>query len=183
MSFFSSLIPPSRKGERNFQRARDAELRGDYAAAEEYFRTAADAFDANFVKLEKTGRPARPSHLTMAGICYTRLGRNADAMTVLDRALDARDIPDAFLNAGYAAAKSGDMARAAAYWSRYPDWADQPILSSVLREQAAALGEPDADPEVACLAVARAVRRQDKENAKRKFMTRGTKEVPAHKGY
>eukprot|EP00828_Plagiopyla_frontata_P048972 TRINITY_DN9582_c0_g1_i3.p4 TRINITY_DN9582_c0_g1~~TRINITY_DN9582_c0_g1_i3.p4 ORF type:complete len:182 (-),score=94.30 TRINITY_DN9582_c0_g1_i3:503-1048(-) len=181
MALFST--PPSRKGEHNFKRARAAELRGDFAAAEEYFRAGAEAFDAHFTKMEDRGKPVRPAHQVMAGICYTRLGRNRDALAVLDRALEAREVPDAFLHAGYAAAKSGDAVRAAAYWSRYPDWADQPFLSTALREQAAALGKPGADPDAACLAVAKAVQRQDRENAKRKFLTRGLKDVPARRWY
>jgi tetratricopeptide (TPR) repeat protein len=181
MALFTS--PPSRKGEHHFERARAAELRGDFAAAEDHFRAGAEAFDAHLAKMADKGEPVRPAHLTMAGICYTRLGRNRDALDVLDRALAAREIPDAYLHAGYAAAKSGDAAGAAAYWSRYPDWAEQPFLSAALREQAAALGEPDADPDAACLAVAKAVQRQDRENAKRKLMTRGRREVPHRKWY
>ena len=181
MDLFSS--PPSRKGEHHFERARAAELRGDFAAAEDHFRAGAESFDAHFADAEGKGKAVRPAHLVMAGICYTRLGRNEDALAVLDRALGAREIPDAFLHAGYAAAKSGDPARAAAYWSRYPDWAEQPVLSAALREQAAALGRPGADPDAACLAVAEAVQRQDRENAKRKLTARGRKEVPDRRGY
>ena len=181
MALFTT--PPSRKGEHHFERARAAELRGDFAAAEDHFRAGAEAFDAHFAEAEGKGKTIRPAHLTMAGICYTRLGRNQDALSVLDRALAAREIPDAFLHAGYAAAKSGDAERAAAYWSRYPDWAEQPVLSTALKKQAAAMGRPGTDPDAACLAVARAVQRQDRENAKRKLTARCRKEVPARRGY
>lgn len=183
MSFFSKLMAPYRKGEKNFERARAAELRGDFGAAEAYFRTGADAFDTHFAKLRDKDKTARPSHLVMAGICYTRLGRNQDALAALDKALSAKDIPDAFLHAGYAAAKMGDIASAADYWSRYPDWADQPILSGVLKEQAAALKQGTSDPASSCQAVAEGVHRQDRENAKRKITARGSKDIPAHKGY
>ncbi len=183
MSFFSKLVAPYRKGEKNFERARAAELRGDFGSAETYFQTGADAFDTHFAKLRNSDKTARPSHLVMAGICYTRLGRNRDALAALDKALGVKDIPDAFLHAGYAAAKLGDTASAADYWSRYPDWADQPILSGVLKEQATALKQGTSDPTTSCQAVAKGVLRQDRENAKRKITARGSKEVPARKGY
>ena len=94
MALFTS--PPSRRGEHHFERARAAELRGDFAAAEDHFRAGAEAFDAHFADVEAKGRQVRPAHLVMAGICYTRLGRNEDALSVLDRALAAREIPTPF---------------------------------------------------------------------------------------
>jgi len=182
MSLFSNLIPPSRRGEKNLERGRAAELRGDYAAAEDYFRVAAEAFDAHLAARRDAGKPVRPSHLVMAGVAYTRIGRNRDAIDVLDRALEAGPVPDAFLHAGYAAAKLGETGLAVDYWTGYPDWADQPRIASALRDQVASL-RAGGDPAAACGAVARAVFLQDRDNANRRLMSRGRKEVPRNRGY
>lgn len=159
MGWFSSLVPAHRRGVRNFERAREAERRGDFERAAMYFEKAADGFDVHFAG---TAKP-RPSYLVMAGISYTRLGRNEDAIRSLDKALEAREIPDAFLHAGYAAAKEGDRDRALSYWERYPDWADQVHISRALKEQKDFLGA-GGDLQAACEAVAKAAHKQDKLN-------------------
>ena len=182
MSFFSKLIPPARRGEKSVERGRSAELRGDFTAAETHFRDASQAFDAHLARLQERGRDMRPSHRVLAGIAYTRTGRNQDALAVLGPVLESGDIPDAYLHAGYAAAKLGDGERAAGYWAAYPDWAEERMLGRVLREQAAAL-RLGGDPQAACEAVARAVLAQDRENARRRSMSRGRKQVPRNRGY
>lgn len=178
MSFFSKFVAPYRKGEKNFERGRAAELRGDFGKAEEYFRVGAEGFDAHFAK----GGVSKPSHLVMAGICYTRIGRNEDALDVLDRAMGAKDIPDAFLHAGYAAARLGDRDAAVRYWSGYPAWADQRFIAETLKEQIAAL-QGGSDVEAVCEAVAKAVHRQDRENAKKKHMTHDNQKIAPKRGY
>jgi tetratricopeptide (TPR) repeat protein len=194
MRFFSSLtLPwnnPQRTGQRSFERGRAAELRGDFAAAEAYFRQGAQAYDAHLAHAEQAGREVRPSDLTRAGICYVRVGRDDDGLRVLEQALARKDIPDAFLHAGYAAARLGDRDGAARHWSRYPDWAGQPIIAAELRERlrelarGADLGsEPGADLDAACEAVARAVLRQDRENARARPSIRHSRPVPPHRGY
>ncbi len=57
----------------------------------------------------------------MAGISYTRLGRNEEALTVLDACIAQKEIPDAFLHAGYAAAQLGQLGEAVKYWANYPE--------------------------------------------------------------
>ena len=182
MSFLSKFIPPARRGEKCVERGRAAELRGDFAAAEAHFRDGAEAFDAHLTSRGQRGRDVRPSHRVLAGIAYTRTGRNQDALAVLGPVLKSGDIPDAYLHAGYAAAKLGDGERAAGYWAAYPDWAEERLLGRVLREQAAAL-RLGGDPQAACEAVARAVLAQDRENARRRPMSRGRKQVPSNRGY
>lgn len=183
MSFFSTLTPPSRKGEKNFERARAAEGRGSYDQARDFFEIAATAFDAHFAQNIKKGSRNRPSHLVMAGICYTRLGRNEDALTVLNACIAAKEIPDAFLHAGYAAAKLGQVDKAVDYWSRYPQWVEQRIIADTLRKQGALLRGPAPDLQAACEAVATAVQRQDKANARTKMSTPERKPVPPNRGY
>jgi len=183
MTFLSNLIPPSRRGEKNVERGRAAELRGDFTAAEGYFRTAADAFDAHLARQRERNAAVRTAHLVLAGIAYVRIGRNADALAALDAALETGPIPDAYLHAGYAAAKIGDTDRAAAYWAAYPDWADQRSVARTVHEQAAALRRETTDAQSACEAVARAVLDQERENARRRLMSRGRKEVPRNRGY
>lgn len=184
MSFFSKLVAPYRKGEKNFERARAAELRKDFDQAENYFEAAAKGFDEHLAEKEDAGQEARPSHLVMAGICYTRLGRNEDALRVLDACIERKDIPDAFLHAGYAAAKLEQIDLAIDYWSRYPAWAEQPYIANALKEQVKAIRNHDApDLQAACETVAQAVHRQDKANAKAKSMTRGKQIVPRNRGY
>ncbi|MDD3313263.1 hypothetical protein [Pseudodesulfovibrio sp.] len=182
MSIFASLIPPSRRGEKNLERGRAAELRGDFTAAERHFRLAAEAFDAHFAARRDAGKDARPSHLLMAGIAYTRIGRDRDAIAALDRALEAGPAPDAYLHAGYAAAKLGETGLAVDYWTSYPDWADQPRIAAALRDQVASL-RAGGDLAAACEAVTRAVFLQDRDNANRRLMSRGRKEVPRNRGY
>jgi tetratricopeptide (TPR) repeat protein len=169
MSFFSRLIAPYRKGERNFERGRAAELRRDFKAAEKYFQIAADAFDEHIAKKEMTGQEVGTSHLVMAGICYTRLGRNHDALRVLDECIERRDIPDAFLHAGYAAAKLGDAERTMTYWKEYPSWADQRIIANALNKQIKTISSQETpDLQTVCQAISQAIFSQDHENAKAK---------------
>ncbi|WP_229591490.1 tetratricopeptide repeat protein [Pseudodesulfovibrio sediminis] len=185
MSFFSKLIPPSRKGHKNFERGRAAELRADYSKAEAYFTTAAEAFDAHLTLLETEGEEARPSHLVMAGICYTRTGRFEDALRVLDACIERKKIPDAFLNAGYAAAKLGLADRTVAYWQAYPDWAGQRVIANTLTDLVKAIRKQEnPDLQGACEAVALAVAKQDKTNQRdRRFRDRGHKHSEFRQGY
>jgi len=165
MSFFSKLVKPYRRGERNLERGRAAELRRDFEAAEQYFRTAAEAFDEHFADKRKRGEEIRASHLVMAGICYTRIGRYEDALRVLDACIELKHIPDAYLHAGYSAAKLGDAERAVKYWKEYPSWVDQRIIETALVEQVKAIRSQESpDLQAACEAVAEAVFKQDHQN-------------------
>lgn len=184
MSFFSKLTSPSRKGEKNFERARAAEGRRDFGKAQNYFQTAAEAFDDHLADCRGKRKPARPSHLVMAGICYTRLGRNEDALDVLGECLAQKQIPDGYIHAGYAAAKLGQAEKAIAYWEDYPAWADQKIIADALKEQIAAVkAQGEAALQPACETIAEAVFRQDKANAKAKTFSHDNKTIPPKRGY
>lgn len=184
MSFLSNITPPHRRGEKNFDRGRAAEGRRDFTKALEYFQAGADGFDAHFAKSKEQGKTIRPSHLIMAGICYTRLGRNEDALAVIGECLEQKEIPDGYLHAGYAAAKLGDAGRTINYWKAYPAWADQRIIATALKEQETAIKEQgEAALQSACEAVAEAVFQQDRANAKAKHFTRGKQKVPPKRGY
>jgi tetratricopeptide (TPR) repeat protein len=181
MSFFSKLVRPETKGGKNFERGRAAEARGDFGKAEAFFGEGAAAFDEFF-----GGEPddVRPSHLVMAGVCYTRVGRYEDALRVLSQCVERKEIPDAFLNAGYAAAKLGRGDEAARYWSLYPSWAGQRKVESALREQIGLIRAGGADLAAACEAVARAVFEQDKVNARdRNFREAGRRTSEFRQGY
>lgn len=172
MSFFSKLIAPYRKGERNFERGRAAEFRKDFNAAKDYFLTGAEAFDEHITKKEKQGQEVSPSHLVMAGICYTRIGRNEDALRVLDECIERKDIPDAYLHAGYAAAKLGFADKAANYWGNYPSWADQRIIANALKDMLRTLkSQQTPDLQTACETLAQAIAKQDLENSRNKKFT------------
>lgn len=182
MGFLSRFISSARTGERNFERGRAAEQRGDFSAAQGYFLKGAEAYDVHLADQMRAGRTVRPSHHVKAGICYVRIGRDRDALRVLDLALAQRTIPDAYLHAGYAAAQLGDREKAREYWSRYPDWAGQIHISRELKAQTAALGH-GADLDDSCTAVARAMLAQDKANAKARPTLRLSRPVPPHRGY
>lgn len=182
MSLFSRFIPASRRGQRNFERGRAAEQRGDIAAAQAFFRQGALDYDTHLEAREQTRRPVHPSHLVRAGICYVRIGRDSDALRVLGQALAVKEIPDAFLHAGYAAAKLGDRQGAVRFWSGYPAWAGQTVVARALKLQVAAIAA-GADLEEACRAVAAAVRSQDRENTKARSTLRHSRPVPPHRGY
>jgi tetratricopeptide (TPR) repeat protein len=182
MSFFSRFIPASRRGQRNFERGRAAEQRGDIAAAKAHFHQGALDYDSHLEAREKARRPVHPSHLVRAGICYVRIGRDSDALRVFERALTVKEIPDAFLHAGYAAAKLGDREAAVRFWSEYPAWAGQAVIARTLTLQVAAI-VAGADLDAACRAVATAVRGQDRENAKVRPTIRHSRPVPPHRGY
>ncbi|WFS63025.1 hypothetical protein LF599_02380 [Pseudodesulfovibrio thermohalotolerans] len=184
MSFLSKLVRPETKGRKNFERGRAAEARGDFAKAETYFDTGAAAYDAYLANEAAKGREVRPSHLVMAGVCYTRVGRNEDALRVLSECVARKEIPDAFLNAGYAAAKLGRGDEAAEYWSGYPSWADQRILANALKAQIKAIRTGGADLDAVCGAVAVAVYEQDKLNARnRNFREQGRRTSEFRQGY
>ena len=185
MSFFSKLVKPYRKGEKNFDRARAAEFRRDFEKAREYFKDSAAAFDEHLADKRARGEEIRPSHLAMAGLCYTRLGRYEDALQTLDECLGRKDIPDAFLYAGFAAARLGRADRAVGYWKNYPTWADQRILANVLKEQIAAISKTDEpDLETACEAVMQGVYEQDQYNRKdRNFRSGEDRGAEFRQGY
>jgi tetratricopeptide (TPR) repeat protein len=169
MSFFSKLIAPYRKGERNFERARAAEFRKDAKAAKNYFRIGAEAFDEHIAKKEAQGKEVRPSHLVMAGICYTRIGRFEDALLVLDQCIQNKDIPDAFLHAGYAAAQLGFVDKTINYWGNYPSWADQRIIATALKEQIKIVrSQKESALQTACESVTQAIIKQDIDNSRSK---------------
>ncbi|ADU63959.1 MAG: hypothetical protein KUA35_06330 [Pseudodesulfovibrio sp.] len=182
MSLLSRFIPASRRGQRNFERGRAAEQRGDINAALACFRQGALDYDTHLDAREKAWRPVHPSHLVRAGICYVRIGRDSDALRVFERALAAKEIPDAFLHAGYAAAKLDDREGAVRFWSGYPAWAGQVVIARTLKLQVAAIAA-GADLAAACRAVAHAVRGQDRENAKARPTLRHSRPVPPHRGY
>lgn len=185
MSFFSKLVKPYRKGEKNFDRGRAAEFRKDFEKAMEYFKEGAVGFDEHLADLQSKGKEPRPSHLAMAGVCYTRLGRYDDALRVLDECIDLKDIPDAFLHAGFAAAKLGQADRAVGYWKEYPSWADQRILANVLKEQIKAISKSETpDLDSACDAIIRGVYEQDQYNRKdRNFRSGKEREAEFRQGY
>jgi tetratricopeptide (TPR) repeat protein len=182
MTFLSLFIRPSRKGERNFERGRAAEQRGDIIAAKTFFRQGAEAYDKHLTSQAAKGEAVRPSHLIRAGICYVRSGRDRDGLTALEAALAERDIPDAFLHAGYAAARLGNREAALAHWTNYPDWAGQPIIASALAEQIAALRRGD-NLDKASEAVVEAIYAQDRDNARIRPTVRHSRPVPPHRGY
>jgi len=184
MSFFSKLTPPHRVGEKNFERARAAEVRKDFGKARQYFEAAAQGFDEHFAANNKSGEKQRPSHLVMAGICYTRLGRNEDALAVLDVCIAQKEIPDAFLHAGYAAAQLSQVNKAVDYWSQYPDWSEERYISKELKAQVEELRN-SAEPNLlaASEAVVHASHRQDKKNASDRLSARGKKTGPRNRGY
>ena len=185
MSFFTKLVQPYRKGEKNFERGRAAELRQDFSKAEEYFTTAASAFDEHFAKKSNADKESRPSHLVMAGICYTRIGRYEDGLRVLNQCIEAKEIPDAFLHAGYAAAKLGMADKAVSYWQNYPDWAGQRVISKALKKHIKVIRSTDSpDLQAICESVAQAVFEQDKTNAKdRPFRPQGHRKSEFRQGY
>ncbi|WP_243545199.1 hypothetical protein [Pseudodesulfovibrio tunisiensis] len=181
MGFLDRLISPARKAEHAFERARDAEMRGDFAKAEEQFSTASRAFDEH---LAEAGADAKPSRLVMAGISYVRMGRDRDALNTLQRCLSLKDIPDAFAHAGYAAAKLGLAREAAAFWEAYPKWAEQPVTAQALREQAELIRESESpDLQACCEAVAKAMHQQDRRNRQSRPFRRGRQRVPRNRGY
>ncbi|WP_207261964.1 hypothetical protein [Desulfovibrio sp. Huiquan2017] len=181
MSFLSKLVRPETKGRKNFERGRAAEARSDFAKAKAYFTEGAAGYDAYFA-----GAPSqvRPSHLVMAGVCYTRVGRYEDALRVLAECVSRKEIPDAFVNAGYAAAKLGRSDEAAEYWARYPSWAGQRKVETTLKAQVEAIRSSGADLDAACEAVAVAVFEQDKLNARdRGFREQGKRDKEFRQGY
>ncbi len=158
MGFFDKLVPLSSKGERNYDRGMRAELRRDFAKAEEYFTAGADNFRNHMTIKNKKGQEPLVRHLVMGGICCTRVGRYQEALDMLDRALARRDdVPDAWLHAGYAAAKLGDREKAVKFWSKYPDWSEERIVAEALKQAVRTLrGSEDADLQSVCAAVAEA---------------------------
>ncbi|OIQ50495.1 Tetratricopeptide repeat protein [Pseudodesulfovibrio hydrargyri] len=181
MSFFSKLVRPETKGKKNFERGRAAEARGDFGKAESYFGEGAAAYDTYFAGAQ--GK-VRPSHLVMAGVCYTRVGRYEDALRVFAECVERKEIPDAFVNAGYAAAKLGRGDEAARYWSLYPSWAGQRKVESALKEQVRLIRAGGPDLDAACEAVAVAVFEQDKVNARdRNFREAGRRTSEFRQGY
>lgn len=119
----------------------------------------------------------------MAGIGYVRLGRNHDALAVLDECIRRNEIPDAYLHAGYAAAKLGHKDDAIAYWEAYPAWVEQPVIHSALQQILPALRHDELLLDEACLMVAKAIQRQDKDNAKLQKGTPDERIIPANRGY
>lgn len=181
MSFLSRLVRPETKGRKNFERGRAAEARGDFGRAEAYFTEGAVGYDAYFA-----GEPGevRPSHLVMAGICYTRVGRYEDALRALAECVSRKEIPDAFVNAGYAAARLGRGEEAAGYWARYPSWAGQRKVEAALKAQVKAIRSGGADLGAACEAVTVAVYEQDKFNARdRSFRNQSRRNAEFRQGY
>lgn len=185
MSFFSKLVKPYRKGEKNFDRARAAEFRRDFEKAREYFKESATAFDEHLADKRARGEDIRPSHMAMAGLCYTRLGRYEDALQTLDECIGRKDIPDAFLYAGFAAARLGQAEQAVGYWKDYPTWADQRILANVLKEQITAISKVNGpDLEAACEAIMQGVYEQDQYNRKdRNFRSGDERGAEFRQGY
>ncbi|MGE4195123.1 MAG: tetratricopeptide repeat protein [Pseudodesulfovibrio sp.] len=184
MSIFSKLVKPYRRGEKHFERGRAAESRGDFGKAREYFLEGAAAFDEHFEAEPVTGAGVRPSHLVMAGVCYVRIGRDEDGLRVLRECLSRKEIPDAFLNAGYAAAQLGRADEAAELWSGYPSWAGQRVVERALKEQVRLIRSGGTDLGAACEAVARAVQEQDRTNARdRNFREAGRRTSEFRQGY
>lgn len=182
MGFLSRFTSPHRTAEKRFERARAAEVRQDFDLAKQLFTEAAAAFDAHFQQARDKDKTVRPSHLAMAGICFVRLGRNQDAREAFDQLLAAKDVPDAYFHAGYAAAKQGDRKAALAYWKQYPEWADQHILYAAIQKELPAASE-DIDLESACTALAEAAWKQDKDNAKKSHLRVDRQRVIKRRGY
>jgi len=183
MSFFSRFVQHSVKGQKNFERARSAEEREEYAKAKDFFEQSVEAYDHYLAQQRDKGKQPFPSHLVMAGIGYVRLGRNEDALTVLDECIRRKEIPDAYLHAGYAAAKLGRKDDAMTYWQSYPAWVEQPVIHDALRSVLEALRHDQSSLDDACHVVAQAIHRQDKDNAKLRKGTPDQRIIPANRGY
>ena len=185
MSFFSKLmsVTPLRKAEKRFDRARRAESLARYDEAEEQFGITATAFDEHFADLRAKSRDPRPSELVKAGIAYTRLGRNEDALQVLDECMRQTEIPDAFFHAGFAAAQLGRLDETIRYWTDYPDWYEQKFMHRALREQLRQLRGPQPDLAAACEAMMKAFYRQDTENRAQTGIQHRGDPFPPNRGY
>jgi len=181
MSFFSKLITPARKARKRFDKARRAEILGRFFEARDQFEVVAASYDEHFAELKAKGEAARTSDLVRAGMAYTRLGRNEDALAVLDDCIRQKEIPDASLHAGYAAARLGQLDRAVGYWTDYPKWAEQREVHAALGEQLARLRGPSPDLNAACSAIIEAFYRQDRDNTV-KSGTRSNRD-PLKRGY
>lgn len=165
MGFFDKLVPPSSKGEKNFDRAMRAELRRDFTKAEEYFTACADNFAEHFSTKEDKGGRILVRHLVMGGIACTRIGRNEQAVEWLEKSIAMRDdVPDAWLHAGYAWAKMNDAEKAVHYWSNYPQWSEERIVSSALNEIIPTLKTDAPDLPDACERVVQAFFSQMRHN-------------------
>lgn len=165
MSIFSRLITPARKARKRFDRARRDETVGRFFQAREQFEIVAEAYDEHFAELREKEKDARPSDLVKAGMAYARLGRNEDALAVLDECIRQKDdIPDAYLHAGYAAARLGDRDRAVGYWSDYPEWIERREIHAAISDQLRQLRGPSPNLDAACSAIIEAFYRQDRDN-------------------
>jgi tetratricopeptide (TPR) repeat protein len=166
MGFLDRLVPLDAKGEKNFERAMRAELRRDFDKAESYFTACADALQELVEKKQKKRSQPLVRHLVMAGIACVRIGRNEQALDLLDQAIAMRDdVPDAWLHAGYACAKLGRAEQAAHYWQSYPQWSEDRIVAEALADtllQWQSSGGADLD--AACEAIARAYFSQMRHN-------------------
>ena len=185
MSFFSKLITvtPNRKGKKEFERARRAELLDRYEEAKEHFETAAAAYDEYFAELQTKGKDARPSELVMAGISYTRLNKSEAALKVLDECIRRTEIPDAFLHAGFAAAQLGQLDRTIQYWTDYPQWVEQKLIHAELKKQLRQLRGPNPDLGAACDTLILTIYRQDKENRHQASIQHRGGVYPPNRGY
>lgn len=165
MSLFSRFITPARKARKRFELARRAEILKNFFEARKQFEITATAYDEHFAEIKEKNKDARPSDLVKAGMAYTRLGRNEDALTALDECIRQKDsIPDAYLHAGYAAARLGELERAIGYWTDYPKWIEQQYVHAAIKEQVKQLRGPSPDVDAACSAIIEAFYRQDRDN-------------------
>ncbi len=166
MGFLDRLAPLDARGEKNFNRAMQAELRRDFSEAESRFTKCADALTTLLDKKREKGKQPLVRHLVMAGIACVRIGRDEQALAFLEQAISLRDdIPDAWLHAGYACAKLGQTKRAVDYWQSYPKWSEDRIVSSALQKILQTWqGKETPDAASACEAIAQAYFSQMRHN-------------------
>lgn len=158
MGFLDRLAPLDARGEKNFERAMRAELRRDFHEAESRFTACADALLELVEKKRKKGSQPLVRHLVMAGIACVRIGRDEQALALLEQAISMRDdVPDAWLHAGYACAKLGKSEQAARYWQSYPQWSEDRIVAKALSDILLQWQDPvEPDLDAACESITQA---------------------------
>lgn len=181
MGFLDKLVPASKRGEKNMERARRAEVRGDKAKTREYYEKVAQAFDEHFAK---TPDPMT-GHMAMAGIAYARLGRNQEAVQLLEKALEQRScIPDAVVHAGFAYLAMDDPQSAIRVWKQFPKEAEQSVMARALKDMITQLESANsADFDAIMQEVARAWHSQAKYDDQRMSRNEERHKIERIRGY
>lgn len=133
-------VPAATKARKRFDRAMEAEKRGQQEKAMGYWQESATAYTQMLAEMAKEGESPFASDLLKAGLAFAKTGEDEKAVETLKAALEADpNFGEANAFCGLCLVRLGRVDEAKATWGAYPVTSGQRVIANAVKEQLAAL--------------------------------------------